>query len=294
MKLDRYNRLKVLNEYGYNFDWSSLKEKKVVIVGLGGLGAVSVSHLARFGVGKLTLIDYDKVNEVNLNRLFFNQEDIGKLKVELAKERIKRINQSVNVEVYAKDVMAMDFEEKFETICKEMDLLIMGVDNFPARHHINVCCIDTDLKYIDAGANRNGLGGWVHPVIPRKTACYACVGTIKVGSSTKEEPCTASLPTTMAIIASVQAQEAIKQLLGVGKLIDYLYYDAMTGEFVLKESPRNENCYVCGETKEKDTSVESSKEWTKPLEITGAKGSDLTEPSTLETQNKIRFLEEKE
>jgi molybdopterin/thiamine biosynthesis adenylyltransferase len=281
MELDRYNRLKVLNEYGYDIDWSSLSDKKVVIVGLGGLGAVSVSHLARFGVGKLVLIDYDKVDEVNLNRLFFNPEDIGSLKVEITKNRIKRINPSIQVEIYAKDVMAIDFEETFENICKEMDLLIMGVDNFPARHHLNVCCIDSDLPYIDAGANRNGLGGWVHPVIPRKTACYACVGTIKIGSNTKEEPCTASLPTTMAILASIQAQEAIKLLIGMGKLIDYLYYDAMTGEFILQESPKNNNCYVCGTQKVKDT----LNDWVKPLEV-DSKGIDQTNAKTSKTSEK--------
>jgi ubiquitin-like modifier-activating enzyme 5 len=247
MTQTRYTRLKAIKDFGYDIDWDDLKQFHIGIIGVGGLGCVSSEMAARCGVGKITLFDFDTVEIVNLNRSMFKIEHIGQLKVKVAAITLKEINPDVKVQYYEKDIMDPSFESAFEREIEQIDIILNGLDNIPAREYLNVKCILLNTPFIDAGASRSGLSGYIHPIIPYKTACAKCISSVSIDvPDERGEPCVASLPSTMAILASIQIQEMLKYLLKFGQMIDYLMYDMVTGNFLSYKTKRDENCLICG------------------------------------------------
>ena len=247
MNQDRYTRLKAIKEFGYNINWDDLRLYHIGIVGVGGLGCVSAEMAARCGVGKLSLFDFDAVDIVNLNRSMFKEEHVGQPKVEVASRILKEINPDVEVKWFNTDIMDPGFESKFESEIEQIDIILNGLDNIPAREYLNAKCIHLHVPYIDAGASRSGLSGYIHPIIPYKTACAKCISSITIDiPDERGEPCVASLPSTMAILASIQIQEMLKYLLKFGDMIDYLTYDMITGKFLNYETKKDKNCPICG------------------------------------------------
>ncbi|MHA1733113.1 MAG: ThiF family adenylyltransferase [Promethearchaeota archaeon] len=243
---NRYTRLKNVKKFGYDIDFDKLREKKVAIVGVGGLGSVAAEMLTRCGVGVLHLFDMDVVDEVNLNRMFFLPSHVGREKVVVVAEVLRSVNRDVEIIPHHGDIMALDSEEVFEGILAGVDLTLNGLDNVPARKYLNAKCVKLGKAYIDAGATRSGLAGYVQPVIPGETACSECVGSIDITRNVEQgEPCTASLPTTMTILAGLQVQEALKLLLGFGKPAGHLNYSAFTNDVREYQSRRDPHCVVC-------------------------------------------------
>lgn len=252
MPKDRYERLKAIKEFGYDVNWEDLHQYHIGIVGVGGLGCVSSEMAVRSGIGKISLFDFDTVEIVNLNRSMFKKKHLGDYKVNIARQVLQEINPDVEIECFNKDIMDPTFESTFETIIRKMDIILNGLDNVPAREYLNIKCISNNIPYIDSGASRSGLSGYVHPVIPKKTACAKCLSRFGLNlPNERGEPCVASLPSTMAILASVQFQEMIKYLLDFGQLIDYLMYDMVNGKFLTYKTKRDKNCPVCGEKEQK-------------------------------------------
>ena len=247
MSPSRYTRLKAIKEFGYNIDWKELRKYHIGIIGVGGLGAVSSEMAARCGVGTISLFDFDTVEVVNLNRHMFKEKHIGRPKVDVAREVLQEINPDVKFQTFNHDIMDIRFESTFEKEISQMDLLLNGLDNIPAREYLNLKCIHLNVPYIDAGASRSGLSGHVHPIIPFKTACAKCLSRIQMAiPKVRGEPCVASLPSTMAILASIQTQEMLKHLLKFGKLIDYIMYDMVSGRFLTYKTKRDPDCPACG------------------------------------------------
>ena len=136
----------------------------------------------------------------------------------------------------------------FEKEISKLDIILNGLDNIPAREYLNSKCVRLKIPYIDAGASRSGLSGYVQPIIPYKTSCAKCIKGFLI-NPTKErgEACVASLPSTMSILASIQIQEMLKYLLKFGKMIDYIVYDMISGQFLNYKTQRDENCSICGD-----------------------------------------------
>ena len=112
---------------------------------------------------------------------------------------------------------------------------------------MNVKCINLNIPYIDAGASRSGMNGFVHPIIPYDTSCAICINRFANDVLRESgEPCVASLPSTMAILASIQFQEMLKHLLDFGITLDYLVYNMVDGSFTNYSTSRDENCPICG------------------------------------------------
>ncbi|MFX1523959.1 MAG: ThiF family adenylyltransferase, partial [Promethearchaeota archaeon] len=192
MSEDRYTRLKAINEFGYNISWDDLKNKHVGIVGIGGLGCVSSEMVVRCGIGELTLFDKDTVEMVNLNRSMFKIKHINQPKVKVATKLLTEINPEVKISYFNNDIMDPNFESKFEDQIKRTDIILNGLDNVPAREYLNIKCIHFNIPYIDSGASRSGLSGYVHPVIPHKTACAKCLSSIPIDlPQERGEPCVA-------------------------------------------------------------------------------------------------------
>jgi len=267
MSENRYTRLKAIKEFGYDINWEELNQYHVGIVGVGGLGCVSSEMTVRSGVGKVSLFDFDKVEMVNLNRSMFKESHIGKYKVDIAKQVLEEINPEVEIGVNNRDIMDPSFESTFESKITSMDIILNGLDNIPAREYLNIKCISLNIPYMDAGASRSGLSGYVHPIIPGKTSCAKCLSRIGFSlPDERAEPCVASLPSTMAILASIQFQEMIKYLLDFGQLIDYLMYDMVSGKFLDYKTKRDEDCPICGRSSQKSNKKIESKVSKKELD----------------------------
>jgi ubiquitin-like modifier-activating enzyme 5 len=263
---DRYTRLKAISDFGYDINWSDLLNNHIGVIGIGGIGTVTSEFLVRCGVGKISLYDFDIVNQVNLNRAMFKPKHIGQYKVDIAKQILRTINPEVKIYTYKKDIMDPEFESIFEKRIKKHDIILNGLDNAPARSYLNFKCIKQNIPYIDAGASRSGLTGYIHPVIPYKTACSECINIISLNDNKERgESCVASLPSTMAILGSLQVQEVLKYLLNFGKMVDYIMYNMLNGKFHEYSTVRDKKCPVCGEDENTENSLKKPETTKKEL-----------------------------
>ena len=211
---NRYSRLNAMKSYGFDFDWSILRNKHVFIAGVGGIGSFSAELLARVGIGKLSILDYDIVEQENLNRVFYNESHVGQYKVMVAKTKLENINPDSIVTAYRENLMNEAFELTLDTILDTVDIVLMGLDNIPARQFLNYKIVKNNKPMVDCGVLRSGLGGYVHLIVPKKTACYACTGSVNFKTNDASGPdCSASMPTTTSILSALQVQTAIKYLL---------------------------------------------------------------------------------
>jgi ubiquitin-like modifier-activating enzyme 5 len=262
---ERYQRL-TLFEFA---DFSKLREKSALVVGVGGLGATVSEIMVRVGIGRLVLFDYDKLEMANMNRLIYKPSQVGKYKVEAIKEYLSEISQDVEIATYGYDITQGEGYEAFSQELEKCNVVFGCVDTFGVRLFMNSKCVDKGKAFMDGGASLDGIRGSVQVVIPKKTACYRCHHhTLGLGKERpekgKEDPnlylemkeptqnrpsgiChMTSLPTTMSIIAALQCQEAFKYLLGFGEVASYLMYNGLTGEIERFERERDPNCPVCG------------------------------------------------
>src|SRR6218665_2321772 len=129
-ELTRYQRQIILPDFGIDAQ-KKLKASKVLVVGAGGLGSPLLLYLAAAGVGTIGIVDFDKVDESNLQRqVLFGTEDIGKPKVEAAKKRLERLNPHINIITYNTQLTSKNALE----IIREYDVVADGTDNFPTRY----------------------------------------------------------------------------------------------------------------------------------------------------------------
>ncbi|TLZ52091.1 MAG: HesA/MoeB/ThiF family protein [Methanobacteriota archaeon] len=249
---ERYDRLK-----RFTFaDFSKLAAKRVAIVGVGGLGALAAEILARAGVGRLALFDYDTVEEANLNRLVYRTSQIGQPKVKALAAHLGDANPDAEVVSYPHDVTTGRGYVGLMGELDKCDLVLGCVDTFGVRLFLNGKCVAAKIPLIDGGASENGINGAVHVVIPGKTPCYRCNRP-----ALKQEQVTTdrrdvtgvcaftSLPTTMAIVASLQCQEAFKVLLKFGRVAPLLLYNGLDGTLERVDWKRDPKCPTCGRRK---------------------------------------------
>jgi molybdopterin/thiamine biosynthesis adenylyltransferase len=243
-QIERYSRHILLDPIG-GAGQEKLLASKVLIVGAGGLGSPAALYLAAAGVGTIGLLDGDEVDITNLHRqITHHTPDIGRRKVDSAKEKIQAINPDVTVRTY--DVWAR--ADNIRDIVREYDFVIDGVDNFFAKFLINDVCWFERIPFCHAGVLQ--FEGQLMTVLPGRTACYRCVF--------RSPPPADSVPSCgqagvlgvlPGVIGSLQATEAIKHLLGIGEpLTDCLLtYSALTMEFRKVRMERKADCPLCGE-----------------------------------------------
>ncbi|MEM3396599.1 MAG: HesA/MoeB/ThiF family protein [Thermoplasmata archaeon] len=249
---ERYSRLAIFP----HAKLEKLREKRILIVGAGGLGAVCADIMTRLGTGKIAIFDYDTLGLENLNRMIYRMEQVGMKKVEALKEYLNHVNPDVEILPYPLDI-TRDGYEAFVAEVERSDIVLGCVDSFGVRMFINAKCVELKKTYVDGGTSLDGIRGSVHTIIPGKTACYRChVVSQKTDYPMKTEghetgTCHAvSLPTTMGIIAALECQEALKILLGFGKTVPYIIYDGLNGTMNVVNWKRNPKCRVCGKKSE--------------------------------------------
>lgn len=240
--IQRYSRQIMLEEIGF-VGMEKLRRAKICVVGVGGIGNPIVTQLAAMGVGKLKIVDRDVVEISNLHRQhLYNEADIGKVKVEVAAERLNKINHHVQIEAIPLSITRFTAE----SIVKGMDIIIDALDTVDARYALNDACIKYNIPFIYAGAL--GMLGSVCTILPNKSACLRCM----FPALAEEDMPTCSTegvhPSILYLVAGIQVSEAVKIVTGqqptlVNKL---LYIDLNELSFDKIQMFRHEICPSCG------------------------------------------------
>lgn len=236
-QLERYSRHIILKEVGSRGQ-KKLLNSSVLIIGAGGLGAPAAMYLAAAGVGTIGIADADEVDLSNLQRQIIHAtKDVGKPKVESARETMEAMNPDVTVKTYHTFVTSDNILE----LIKDYDFIIDGTDNFPAKFQINDACVMAKKPFSHAGIIR--FKGQLMTYVPGEGPCYRCVF--------KNPPPKDAVPTCKqagvigamgGVIGSLQVMEAVKYILGVGDLLTgyLLTFDAITMEFRKIKLPSGE------------------------------------------------------
>jgi len=241
--IERYSRHIALGQIG-GVGQEKLLSSKVLIIGAGGLGSPAALYLAAAGVGTIGIVDSDKVELSNLHRqIIHHTADIGLEKVKSAEAKMKAINPDVAVRTYQQRVKADNIRE----IIRGYDFVIDGTDNFPAKFLINDACYFEGIPFSHAGVQE--FYGQLITVLPGETTCYRCIfNTLPPVGAVPSCSQAGILGVLPGVIGSLQATEAIKYLLRIGKLLTdtLLTYDALEMNFRAVKVSRNPNCSLCG------------------------------------------------
>lgn len=242
-RLARYSRNVLLDAVG-GVGQKKLWNARVLVVGAGGLGSPAALYLAAAGIGTLGIADADVVDLSNLQRQVLHfTPDVGRPKVDSAREKITALNPDVKVQPHREFVNA----ENARSIIADYDFVIDGTDSFAAKFLINDACVLAGKPFSHGGVT--GFRGQTMTVNPGRSACYRCV----FGAP----PPPAAVPTcreagvlgaVAGLLGTIQATEALKWVLGAGTpLTDaVLTLDALEMAFRRVVVRRNPHCPVCG------------------------------------------------
>lgn len=242
-EIKRYSRQIILREIG-GIGQRRLLESSVLVVGAGGLGSAVLMYLAGSGIGRIGIVEDDLVDLSNLSRqILYTTDDVGKSKVLVAKERINKMNPEVVIEDY-------NFKFKEDSVAdvfERYDLIIDCTDNFESRFLINRFAVKHNKPLISGSVVR--FEGNVMLIIPHKTFCYNCVFE-REDDNFDAITCSNAgvLGSVVGTIATIMATEAIKFLLNIPSIENYLLvYDALKSEFRKIRINRDNNCPVCSD-----------------------------------------------
>lgn len=243
-EIKRYSRHLIMPEVSKEGQ-QKLKAAKVLIVGTGGLGSPSSLYLAAAGVGTLGLVDFDVVDDSNLHRqVLFGERDVGRPKLEAAVDRLQQVNPHVR---YVPHPARLDSSNALE-ILSSYDIVVDGTDNFPTRYLVNDACVLLGKPNVYGSIFR--FEGQVSVFWGEKGPCYRCLfaeppppGLVP---SCAEGGVLGVLP---GIIGSLQANEAIKLILGAGDPLigRLLLFDALKMSFRELRLRKNPDCPICSE-----------------------------------------------
>jgi adenylyltransferase/sulfurtransferase len=235
---DRYSRQIAIPGFGRRGQ-SRLRAAHVVVAGLGGLGSPASIYLAAAGVGRITMIDGERIERSNLNRQVLHWEpDIGQSKVKSASEKLRAINSDIKVDGIFVEITS----ENVSQLIKGADVVVDGTDNYPTRYLLNETCVQNRIPFIHGAVE--GLVGQVMTILPGKGPCLRCA----VPKEPPKKPVFPVLGATPGVIGCLQAMEAIKLTVGVGKPLvgRILIFNGADMTFDEMKVNRDPNCPVCG------------------------------------------------
>lgn len=216
-----------------------LSEAAIAIVGLGALGSLSAQLLARAGIGKLILIDKDRVEEKNLHRQFYTEEDIGKPKAFALEKHIKKVNSKIKLEAHAENLN----NKNAEKLLKGANVILDCVDNLEARFLINDFSIKHKIPFVHATALAER--GYVYVILPKdkNRPCFEC---IHKGAKAKETTATAGVINIItAAISVLQVNQAMKIILEKPIADELFYFNTATNTFEKIKAKKNPKCDAC-------------------------------------------------
>ncbi len=243
-QIERYSRQIILPNVGGKGQ-EKLLAAKVLIIGAGGLGSPAALYLASAGIGTIGVVDSDKVELNNLQRqIIHSVKEVGRPKVESARDRINANNDDVKVIIYNLRVTS----ENILGIIKDYDIIVDGSDNFPTRYLVNDACVLSKKPLSHGGIFR--FDGQAITIIPGESACYRCLFP--------EPPPPGLVPSCQeagilgavaGVIGVIQANEVLKLVLGTGELLTgkLLVFNALDSSFRKVKVPKDRGCPICGD-----------------------------------------------
>ena len=240
---DRYSRQIRLGEVGEEGQ-QKLADSSVLVVGCGALGSMSANALARAGVGTIKIVDRDILELSNLQRqMLFEESHVGMAKAEVAAAALRRINSQIKVEYYTLDVTAQNVED----LVADVDVVIDGTDNFETRFLLNDVCLKHNIPWVYGGVV--GTVGMIMTILSHnKGPCLQCF--------LPEPPAPGSLPTcdtqgvlgpAPMVIASLQATEALKLIVGHSRSPALIHLDLWTLSWNRFSVKKKDDCPACGQ-----------------------------------------------
>ena len=218
---------------------------KVLCIGAGGLGSPALMYLAAAGVGTIGIVDFDTVDETNLHRqILYGQSDIGKKKVEVARTKIQESNPLVTVNTYPVRITTTNVLE----IMTDYDIIIDATDNFATRYLINDAAVLLNKPYVWGSVNR--FDGQAAIFWSSLGPCYRCLHPTPPAPGTVQNCAEAGvLGVLCASIASMQVNEVIKAITGIGELQigKLMIYEALEAEYSKIDIHKNPHCVICSE-----------------------------------------------
>ena len=243
-ELARYHRHLIMPEVGPEGQ-KKIKNASVLCVGAGGLGSPLALYLAAAGVGRLGIVDFDVVDESNLQRqILHDTPSVGTSKLTSAKKRLLALNPNISVETHETQLNSTNAIELF----KKYDIIADGTDNFPTRYLVNDACVLTGKPNVYGSIFR--FEGQLSVFGAKDGPCYRCLypeppppGLVP---SCAEAGVLGVLP---GVIGTMQAIEALKLILGIGKPLvgRLMLYDALEQSWRTLKVKKNPACPVCGE-----------------------------------------------
>lgn len=239
----RYARHLVLPEIG-EAGQARLARASVLVIGAGGLGSAAAGALAGMGVGRVGILDDDRVELSNLQRqLLFETADIGRLKVEAAADRLSEINPEIRIEALPVRLTP----ENARAQVAGFDLVVDGCDNFATRFAVQEACYRERKTLVSAAIS--GFSGQISTFKPQEGRAHPCYRCLVPAMPPRERSCAQEgiIGALAGMMGAMQALEAVKELLGAGQSLSgrILLYDGLAGEFRTVLLRRDEQCELC-------------------------------------------------
>ena len=251
-ELDRYSRQVMLQEIGYQGQLK-LKQSRVCVVGVGGLGNPITTRLAAMGVGKIRIVDRDVIELSNLHRqTMFDEDDVGQVKVETAAKKLRKLNNDIIIEelpVSINDYTALDAVDG-------CDVVIDALDSVNARYSLNRACIVKKIPFVTGAAV--GVTGQTFTIVPNESACYYCLFPALDEDSMPTCSIEGVHPSILSIIGGIEVSEAVKIITGKKPSLQdkVLHVDLENLIFNFTKVSRVEECSVCGSGKKQEKAKE--------------------------------------
>ena len=241
-QLNRYNRHIMMHQVDFEGQ-QKLLDSRALILGAGGLGSPVAMYLASSGVGHLVISDFDTVEVSNLQRqILHTDDDIGKPKVESAKETLQALNPHIKITIHNKKLEGDELRSEVEAA----DVVLDTTDNFESRFALNRMCVETRTPLVSGSVIRMEGQMTVFRADKDDSPCYHCL--YKEGGELGET-CTQNgvLAPAVGIIGSIQATEALKVLMDIGDDLSgrLLVMDAFTMDWRTMKLKKDPDCPVC-------------------------------------------------
>ncbi len=240
--LTRYSRQIILKNIG-TIGQKKILNSKVLIVGVGGLGCPVADLLARSGIGKIGIIDYDKISLSNIHRqTLYTTKDVNKFKVDVVKKILNSINKEVEIKIYNKKAN----NKNLNNIINKYDIIVDGSDNFKTKFLLNKFSLKLKKILIVGAISKFDGHVFSFDFNSRKTPCLKCFYQSEPSDDMLNCESEGILGSTANIIGAIQANEVLKKILNIGKDLksNILILDLLNLNFKKVLFKKRKNC-IC-------------------------------------------------
>ena len=214
--IERYSRQIVLKDIGA-IGQKKILNAKILIVGVGGLGCPVVDYLARAGVGSITIADNDKIKLSNIHRQsIYDTSDVGKLKVEIVKKKINRVNPYVKIKIIKKKITKINVSK----IIKKNDIVVDCSDNFKTKFLLNYFSLKNKKTLITGAISKFDGHVFSFNFKNKKIPCLRCFYQTEPSDDILNCESEGIMGTVAGIIGNIQANEVLKKIVGIGSNLD--------------------------------------------------------------------------